>query len=134
MLLIVGTDAPLLEGLAQLLAGPRDRIEVVNTLVEAEEVARQQRPLLIVIERACLAADDGARAFALPLAPGGAFVMYRSGADDSPPPALAHGAARHVLADLMLPLERARLFALAQYVRARARVSGRGWSSAPLSP
>ena len=79
-------------------------------------------------------ADDGARAFGLPLAPGGAVVRARTAADDAPPPALSHGIARHVLADLMLPLERARLFALAQYVRARAHESGRGWSSAPLSP
>lgn len=40
-------------------------------------------------------------------------------------PTAAPGIARHVLADLVLPLERNRLVALAEHLAARARVTGR---------
>lgn len=125
MFLLMGQDEALLEGMAQLLAGAGHGVRVARSLDEAEELARQRAPLLIVVDRTTVSADGGERLSRLPLAPGGAFVMYRTTNDQSPNLALAHGIARQTLADLSLPLERQRLAALAQYVNARARGSGR---------
>lgn len=125
MLLLIGPDEALLEGLAQLLAGSGHPVRVARSLDDAEELGRQSPPLLIVIDRASVIPDGGARVSRIPLAPGGAFVLYRTTSDQGPNLALAHGIARQTLADLTLPLERQRLAALAQYVNARARESGR---------
>lgn len=125
MFLLIGQDEALLEGLAQLLAGAGHRIRVARSLDEAEELARQSAPLMIVVDRGSVIADGGARISRIPLASGGAFVLYRTTSDQGPNLALAHGIARQTLADLALPLERQRLAALAQYVNARARESGR---------
>ncbi|MFP5354022.1 MAG: hypothetical protein ACLGIK_02550 [Gemmatimonadota bacterium] len=125
MFLLIGQDEALLEGLAQLLAGAGHRIRVARSLDEAEELARQSAPLMIVVDRGSVIADGGARMSRIPLASGGAFVLYRTTSDQGPNLALAHGIARQTLADLALPLERQRLAALAQYVNARARESGR---------
>lgn len=125
MFLLIGQDEALLEGLAQLLAGAGHRIRVARSLDEAEELARQSAPLMIVVDRGSVIADGGARMSRIPLASGGAFVLYRTTSDQGPNLALAHGIARQTLADLSLPLERQRLAALAQYVNARARESGR---------
>lgn len=125
MFLLIGRDEALLEGLAQLLAGTGHRVRVARSLDDAEELARRSAPLLIVVDRGSVIANGGERISHLPLAPGGAFVLYRTTSDQGPNLALAHGIARQTLADLALPLERQRLAALAQYIDARARESGR---------
>ena len=125
MLMLIGPDMALLEGLAQLLAGAGHRVTVAHSLDEADELARQSAPLLVVVDRASIVAGGGERISHLPLASGGAFVLYRTTSDQAGNLALAHGIARQTLADLSLPLERQRLAALAQYVNARARESGR---------
>ena len=125
MLILIGSDDALLEGLAQLLAGAGHKVKVAHSVEEAEELARQAAPLLVVIDRESVAADSGEAASRIPLASGGAFVLYRTTSDQVGNLALAHGIARQTLADLALPLERQRLAALAQYVKARARESGR---------
>ncbi|MBK6843372.1 MAG: hypothetical protein IPG88_13890 [Gemmatimonadetes bacterium] len=96
-------------------------MKVAHSVEEAEELARQAAPLLVVIDRESVAADSGEAASRIPLASGGAFVLYRTTSDQVGNLALAHGIARQTLADLALPLERQRLAALAQYVKARAR-------------
>lgn len=125
MLILIGTDDALLEGLAQLLAGAGHKVQVAHSVADAEEMARQVAPLLVVIDRESVASDSGEAASRIPLASGGAFVLYRTTSDQGGSLALAHGIARQTLADLALPLERQRLAALAQYVKARARESGR---------
>jgi hypothetical protein len=51
------------------------------------------------------------------------LVTYREAGDTSR--ALAASLARHILADLVLPLERNRLVALAEHLATRAKVIGR---------
>lgn len=125
MLILIGHDDALLEGLAQLLAGAGHGVRVARSVPEAEELAQASAPLLIVIDRASVVHDQGEAAARIRLAPGGAFVLYRTTSDQGGSLALAHAIARQTLADLSLPLERQRLAALAQYVKARARESGR---------
>jgi DNA-binding NtrC family response regulator len=125
MLLLIGTDEALLEGLAQTLAGAGHTVQVAHSVDEAEEAAQAKKPLLVVIDRRALTVGMGDRLAALPQVPGGAIVLYRSTSDQEAHVTMPHGVARLTLADLTLPLERQRLVALAQYVKSRARGSGR---------
>ena len=120
--LMVGGDVALLEGLAQSLAAQGHSPAVATSLAEAAELALGQPPLVLVVNRA-LASSAGADLLAIPLAAGGARLLYRAGAVPLAPllPALQ----RAVLADLTLPLERHRLAALVQSLGARARETGR---------
>ena len=121
-ILLVGSDAPLLEGLSQSLAALGHTPHVAATLHEAREFAATKAPLIAVVERS-LAAGDSGDVLRIPLAPGGALVLYQSAG--SQPITLAPALQRTVLADLTLPLERNRLAALAQHVEERARATGR---------
>ena len=71
-----------------------------------------------------MATSSAREVLGLTMAPGGAVVLYRSGAGQATP--LPHVLQRHVLADLSLPLERNRLAALVHSVRDRAAAAGRG--------
>lgn len=131
-LLLLGSNEALLEGLMQALSSAGHRTRVAYTLDEAEEIAVAVRPLMIVAERSLIVADsDSLTAGRLPFAAGGALVLYREHGDEGASVGLPHALARVTLADLTLPLERQRLLALAQYVEARARESGRGESDTP---
>lgn len=125
MLLLIGSDEALLEGLVQLLAGAGHRVATAATLQEARESCAGTKPLLVVVDRPSVAADTGDVLASLPHMPGGAIVLYRTTDEPKALTALPHGVARLTLADLTLPLERQRLVALAQYVKVRARESGR---------
>jgi DNA-binding NtrC family response regulator len=127
-ILLVGSDAPLLEGLSQSLAALGHTPHVAATLHEAREFAASAPPLIAVVERA-LAAVGSAELLRIPLSPGGALVLYQSAG--SQPVTLAPALQRTVLADLPLPLERNRLAALAQHVEERARATGRSASQEP---
>jgi DNA-binding NtrC family response regulator len=120
--MLVGRDAALLEGLAQSLAAQGHVPRVARTLAEARELSDGSPPLVLVVDRA-LASDAGAELLTMPLASGGARLLYRTASAPLAPllPALQ----RAVLADLTLPLERHRLAALVQSVGERARLSGR---------
>jgi len=85
-------------------------------------------PLVLVVSRS-LASSAGADLLAIPLAAGGARLLYRAAAVPLAPllPALQ----RSVLADLTLPLERHRLAALVQSLGERARVTGRSLRHTP---
>ena len=122
-LLLVGTDLPLLEGLAQSLAAQGYGTRVASSFGEARDLAAASRPLIAVIERD-MATNAAGEVLGLSLAAGGALVLYRSGPVRTL--AVPHALQRHVLADLALPLERNRLAALVQHVSDRAAAAGRG--------
>lgn len=126
--LLVGGDVALLEGLAQSLAAQGHVPTVTSSLVDAREVAMTEPPLVLVVNRS-LASSAGADMLAIPLAAGGARLLYRAATVPLAPllPALQ----RSVLADLTLPLERHRLSALVQSLGERARATGRSLRPTP---
>jgi DNA-binding NtrC family response regulator len=127
-ILLVGTELPLLEGLAQSFAAQGFTPIVAPTLHDARESASHFPPLIVVVSRA-LAAASSAETLSIPIAPGGAFVLYRS--VTTALVTLPASVQRAVLADLSLPLERNRLMALVQHVGERARATGRGRADTP---
>jgi DNA-binding NtrC family response regulator len=122
-ILLVGTELPLLEGLAQSFAALGFAPIVAQSVHEARELAVQHPPLIAVISRG-LAAPATTDTLSIPLAPGGALVLYR--VVGSPLVTLSPSVQRVVLADLTLPLERNRLMALVQHLGERAKMTGRG--------
>lgn len=120
--LLVGGDVALLEGLAQSLATCGHTPSVARDLAEARQMASASAPLVLVVDRA-LASSAGAELLGIPLASGGARMLYRTASAALAP--LLPTLQRAVLADLTLPLERHRLAALVQSVGERARLSGR---------
>ena len=126
--LLIGTDVALLEGLAQSLAGMGHRPAVTATLTDARELASALPPLVLVVERG-LASSAGAELLTIPIAAGGARLLYR--AASTPPAPLLPALQRAVLADLTLPLERHRLAALVQSVGDRAKATGRAPRNTP---
>jgi len=127
-ILLVGSELPLLEGLSQSLASSGFVPVVAASLSEAREIAAHRPPLIALISRT-FAASAGAETLSIPLAPGGALMLYRS--VGSLLVTLSPSVQRAVLADLTLPLERNRLLALAHHVGDRARATGRGLSNGP---
>lgn len=130
-ILLVGGDTALLEGLSQSLGALGHQPRTVLTLHEAREHAAQEPPLIVIAERQ-LAAESASDALSIPLAAGGATILY--GTMAALPVALAPVMQRAVLADLRLPLERKRLIALVQHVEERARAAGRCQRSTPTEP
>jgi len=126
--LLVGTDPALLEGLAQSFAAVGYAPRVATSLHEAREAALSSAPLLAVVDSA-LASEASGDALAIPLAPGGALVLFHGTVDSRP--AIAPTLQRSVMADLTLPLERNRLMALAQHVQERVRATGRDQRRTP---
>ena len=126
--LLVGEDDALLEGLAQSFAALGYTPVVASSLHEARDASSSHAPVVAVVDRE-LAAQSGADALAIRLAPGGAMVLYHSGAETRAMISLA--LQRSVMADLTLPLERTRLIALAQHVQDRLRATGRGKRQTP---
>ena len=126
-IVLIGSDAALLEGLSQTLASGGHRPHLAATIGEARELAATERPLVAVIERQL--AMTGSEVLGLPLARGGALLLYRtSGPADG---SLSAPLQRATLADLTLPLERQRLMALIQSVEERARLTGRSRHPTP---
>jgi DNA-binding NtrC family response regulator len=125
MLLIVTTDDALLEGLAQVLASTGVGVVAARSIDDAVEATRRNSPLLAIVDRGLLAGRGAEDLGRLPLAPGGALVTFRTTAAPVDPVALAPGIARMLLAEVELPLERARLVALVEHVATRARRAGR---------
>lgn len=126
-ILLVGQDEALLEGLVQSLVAMGHGPQVALSLADARDSALREPPLLAVIDRRFAASTPG-EVLSIPLAPGGALVLFSTSGRGSGAIALALPAVlqRAVLADLTLPLERNRLAALAQTVEERARAAGRG--------
>jgi DNA-binding NtrC family response regulator len=128
MILLVGSDAALLEGLVQSLAARGYATAVAEGLQEAQECAGAKAPLVAVIERD-LAATASNMVLGIPLVRGGALVLFHQRPDE--PVLLAPALQRVSLADLALPLERNRLLALVQHVEERARATGRQAAERP---
>jgi DNA-binding NtrC family response regulator len=122
-ILLVGTRPAALEGISQTLSALGHGTRVAGSVHDARELAVVARPLVMLIERE-LAEEAGAGMLRVPLAPGGALLVFRTGVLLGS--ALSPALQRVVLADLSLPLERNRLVALVQHVEDRARVTGRG--------
>lgn len=118
VMLLVGADTALIEGIAQVLAAAGHQVLTASSLAEASFVATSAPPLLAVVDRTLLGTVTDTRSIGL--APGGALVAF--GDPGVPLPAPVR---RSVLAELRLPLERARLVALALHVEDRARRTGR---------
>ena len=121
-ILLAGSELPLLEGLAQSFATLGFKPVVAQSLGEARDLAVHNPPLVAVVSRT-LAATSGAEVLSIPLAPGGALMLYRS--VGSPLVTFSPSLQRAVMADLALPLERNRLMALVQHVAQRALATGR---------
>ena len=119
-IILTGSDEALLEGLSQSLTALGHRALLTGDVAEAIDLASPQPPLIAIVAQAALRAD--ARALRIPVLLGGAILLYRGPGD---PPTSFAGSYRSVLAELVLPLERNRLFALVQHVEERARVTGR---------
>lgn len=117
-ILLVGADTALLEGIMQALSHAGHHVVSAGSLAEAAFVAAASPPLLAVVDRALLAHTTGLRQ--LGVAPGGAVIVF---GDASTP--LSGPVRRQVLAELRLPLERARLMALVTHVELRAHRAGR---------
>jgi hypothetical protein len=134
MLLVIGTDDALLEGLAQALATTGRRVVTCQSLDEGAQFARDEPPLLLVVERSLLTAPCDIALSRVPVRNGGALVTYRAAGTAvislSLPPALS----RLQMADLELPLERNRLLALAEHLSMRARHAGRSGRARPPEP
>jgi DNA-binding NtrC family response regulator len=132
MILLVGSEDALLEGLMQTLAARGYATAVAATLQEAAESCSGNPPLVAVIERD-LAAETPGAVLGIPLARGGAVVLFHQRSEQSA--MLAPALQRALLADLALPLERNRLLALVQHVEERARATGRqSHDTTPTSP
>ena len=126
-ILLIGSNAALLEGLTQSLINAGHRAYHATTASHGVEYALTDRPLVVVVDRGSAESDPDA--LRIPFASGGAVLLCH-GEGDAPsalPPALH----RHVLADLTLPLERNRLLALVHRVADRARVTGREGGTRP---
>ncbi|HJU65846.1 MAG TPA: hypothetical protein VJ596_09225 [Gemmatimonadaceae bacterium] len=126
-ILLIGSDVALLEGLSQSLAAAGYLTRLSSTIVDAQELASAEPPLVAVVERVLATRDTAV--LRLPLAQGGALLLYRPTVEDAG--ALSPALQRAVLADLTLPLERHRLVALIQRVEERARATGRGQTPTP---
>lgn len=125
-ILLIGADAALLEGIAQTLAVAGHHVLAAGSIAEASFLSAASPPLLVVCDRTLLATAGDARGLAF--APGGALVVFGDPVSPLPGPVR-----RAVLAELRLPLERARLTALAAHVAERARRTGRD-AATPTPP
>src|SRR6266550_629947 len=119
--MLVGSDAALLEGLAQTLVGFGHDVSFAATVAEAAGSLREDLPALAVVS--CQALEEAGIAMTLPLTPGGAMIVYGTSHDDQP--FLPTKLQRATLAHLVLPLERHRLMALVQSFDSRSRTTGR---------
>lgn len=123
MILLAGGNTALLEGLAQALASTGHKVVVANSADDADQFARSA-PILTIAPREMVSDPDASLSILRGVVSGGgALITYREAGDTSR--ALSAPVARHVLADLVLPLERNRLVALAERVSSRARAVGR---------
>jgi len=120
-ILLIGSDATLLEGLAQSLANAGHHVQHAATASQGVEMALADRPLVVVVDRRSAESDPDA--LRVPVASGGAVLLCH--AEGDAPSALPPALHRLVLADLTLPLERNRLLALVYRVADRARITGR---------
>ena len=121
LLLIVGTDNTLIEGISQTLTGAGHELMFARSLAEAIEAVGDLRPMVLLVERSAI--DEIRSTLRVPQAEGGAILVFHP--EDTVAPPLPHRLQRATLAELELPLERQRLLALVRYVEKRAHTVGR---------
>jgi DNA-binding NtrC family response regulator len=126
-ILLVGSDAALLEGLSQTLNGFGHEVCLAASLSEAPEACRDGVPNIAVVSNEALAAAGAAAS--LPLSTTGALIVYTTQPVDRP--TLPTRLQRATLGHVVLPLERQRLIALIQHFEIRARTTGRGRDDRP---
>jgi len=124
--LVIGSDEGVLEGLAQALHAAGHRAIIARNLEDASTLLGAERPVVVLVERACAASTEFMR---LRLPPGIALVVYRDA--DAPVEPLPSMTQRITLADLVLPWERQRLVTLVQRLAERAQATGRGRDDTP---
>jgi len=127
LILLIGADAALLEGIAQSVAALGYTPRVLSQLRDVRELDPDRRPLVAVVHNSLAAAS--AAIHSLQLAAGGALVLYRTVTDGTS--VVDPTVQRAVLANLILPLERQRLMALVQRVSQRAKATGRSRGEPP---
>lgn len=120
MILVVGPDTALLEGVSQTLVGAGHQVVVAKDIPEALEALQGVRPLVAVVHRDELL--NGGTVFRASLAPGGALLAFHG--DEVDAEGLPFRLQRATLAELQLPLERQRLLALVRFVEDRAHATG----------
>ncbi len=126
-ILLVGSDAALLEGLSQTLNGFGHDVCLASSMSEAAEACREGVPNIAVVSNEALAAPGSGAS--LPLSTSGALVVYTTQPTDRP--TLPTRLQRATLGHVVLPLERQRLIALIQHFEIRARTTGRGRDDRP---
>jgi hypothetical protein len=130
--LIVGGDSTVQEGVLQAVRAAALRAEWCATADSAREAALESPPTALVVH--VNIAGQGERARQIPLKSGGAVILFRDGDPVGASAGQVFG--RTVVAELTLPLERARLVALLSRIVERARITGRDRHAPdpPLSP
>ena len=126
-ILLVGSDAALLEGLSQTLNGFGHEVCLASSMSEAPEACRGGAPNIAVVSNEALSAPGSGAS--LPLSASGALVVYTTQPADRP--TLPTRLQRATLGHVVLPLERQRLIALIQHFEIRARTTGRGRDDRP---
>jgi DNA-binding NtrC family response regulator len=121
VIVVVGPDAALLEGVSQSLVAAGHRVVVAGDVTGAIESLGRERPMVIVID--CTSLVSAGLAFRSSLAQGGAVIAFHC--DDDESARLPFETRRATLAELSLPLERQRLLALVRSVEARAHAAGK---------
>ena len=133
LLLIVGTDAALIEGTSQTLNAAGHQLFFAPTLGESLDAVGDLRPIVVLVERSAI--DEIRMTLRIPLAEGGAFLVFHGEEAIAPP--MPPRVQRATLAELELPLETKRLLALVRYVETRAQIVGResasDWDSSSSS-
>ena len=121
LLLIVGTDTPLIEGISQTLTLVNHHLLFARSLGDALDAVGDLRPIVVLVERSAI--DEIRMTLRVPLAEGGAFIVFHR--EDTIASPMPHRVQRATLAELELPLEGPRLLALVRYVENRAQIVGR---------
>lgn len=134
MLLVIGTDDALLEGLAQALATTGQRVATCHTFDEAAQISDAAPLLMLIVDGALVRQDTSGALERVALSAGGALVTFRTAGDPANATPLPRSLARLRMADLELPLERNRLLALAEHLGTRARLAGRSPEASPKEP
>ena len=119
--ILIGADVALLEGLAQTLVGFGHQVLLATTVGDVGSALSGDLPSIAVVS--CEALESGGPGATLPLAPGGAIIVY--GTSHGERPFFPQKLQRATLAHLVLPLERKRLLALVDSFESRSRTTGR---------
>jgi DNA-binding NtrC family response regulator len=130
--LIVGGEAAVQEGVLQAVRAAGMRAEAFADAEAARDAASGDPPMAVVVHLDVARRAESAKQ--IPLRPGGAVILFRDGESAGASAGQAFG--RTVVAELSLPLERARLVALLNRLVERARITGRDRRppDAPMSP